>query len=676
MAENQTSATDEHLWLEDVHGEKSIAWVNERNQRTAEKFTKSKSFGNLEKQLREILDSDDRIPFISKLGEFYYNFWQDEDNPKGILRHTTLDEYMKEVSRWEVVLDIDKLSAVEGENWVYAGSQKLLDHDRTLINLSRGGSDAVVVREFDLKRKEFVAGGYFIEEAKSDVTWLSLDELLVGTDFGDESLTDSGYPRIVKLWKRGQPLQEAQTIFTGEKSDVGSNGYSDLTKGYEVDGVIRSIDFFNFELYMREADGKLLPLDKPKDAHLSFHRNWVFIELKTDWRLYERTFLGNSLLVIDREAYLEGDRDFDVLFAPSQGKNLAGFSTTKNHVLINVLSNVHNAIYSLTHTSDGWEKKRIDSGEQFQTVSVGPVEDREDDRYWLTSAGFVSPTTYSIGEVGKGDVVLKRAPHMFDSSDLEVSQHWTGSADGTRVPYFLVRKKDVTGPTPTLLYGYGGFEISLLPQYMSVTGAAWMERGGTYVIANIRGGGEFGPSWHHAALKEKRPRVYEDFIAVAEDLVKQGITTKSQLGAAGGSNGGLLMGNMLTMRPDLFAALAISVPLIDMSRYHKLLAGASWMAEYGDPDDPAQWEFIKSFSPYHNLVADIEYPEILVMTSTRDDRVHPGHARKLVAKLTAFGHNVWYYENTEGGHAGAADNSQRAFMSALEYEFLWGVLNN
>ena len=676
MAENQTSATDEHLWLEDVHGEKSIAWVNERNQRTAEKFTKSKSFGNLEKQLREILDSDDRIPFISKLGEFYYNFWQDEDNPKGILRRTTLDEYMKEVSRWEVVLDIDKLSAVEGENWVYAGSQKLLDHDRTLINLSRGGSDAVVVREFDLKRKEFVAGGYFIEEAKSDVTWLSLDELLVGTDFGDESLTDSGYPRIVKLWKRGQPLQEAQTIFTGEKSDVGSNGYSDLTKGYEVDGVIRSIDFFNFELYMREADGKLLPLDKPKDAHLSFHRNWVFIELKTDWRLYERTFLGNSLLVIDREAYLEGDRDFDVLFAPSQGNSLAGFSTTKNHVLINVLSNVHNAIYSLTHTSDGWEKKRIDSGEQFQTVSVGPVEDREDDRYWLTSAGFVSPTTYSIGEVGKGDVVLKRAPHMFDSSDLEVSQHWTGSADGTRVPYFLVRKKDVTGPTPTLLYGYGGFEISLLPQYMSVTGAAWMERGGTYVIANIRGGGEFGPSWHHAALKEKRPRVYEDFIAVAEDLVKQGITTKSQLGAAGGSNGGLLMGNMLTMRPDLFAALAISVPLIDMSRYHKLLAGASWMAEYGDPDDPAQWEFIKSFSPYHNLVADIEYPEILVMTSTRDDRVHPGHARKLVAKLTAFGHNVWYYENTEGGHAGAADNSQRAFMSALEYEFLWGVLNN
>ena len=677
MADDQSLNSDEYLWLEDVLGDQALTWVEARNQLTVDKYTKSESFSELSIRLKAIMDSDDRIPYVSKLGNFYYNFWQDAENPKGVLRRTSLDEYRKQDPKWETVLDIDKLSVEEGENWVYKGTDTLLDHDRTLVELSRGGSDAAVVREFDLSRKAFVKDGFNLPEAKSGVAWLSLNEVLVATEFGDGSLTDSGYPRIVKLWTRGELLENANTVYEGQKTDVSVSGFSDLTKGYEVHGITRGMDFYNSDLYLRHSDGKLAKMDKPSDADLAFHRDWVFIETRTDWQVGDRSYPGNSLLSIDRKNYLAGGCDFEVLFEPTDGKSLAGFSITKNHVLVIVLHNVQNEIYSLSKTAVGWTRKRLDNGEQFRTVSISPVDERADDRYWSTSHDFMTPPTLSIGEVGKdGDEVLKQSPHMFDSSNLEVSQHWVDSADGTLVPYFLVGQKNTKGPQPALLYGYGGFEISLLPQYMAVGGAAWMERGGIYVIANIRGGGEFGPGWHHAALKENRPRAYEDFIAVAQDLIKRGITTKSQLGAAGGSNGGLLMGNMLTMRPDLFGALAIAVPLIDMYRYHKLLAGASWMAEYGDPDDPEQWEFIQKFSPYHNLVDDIEYPHILVTTSTRDDRAHPGHARKLVAKLTGLGHEVWYYENTEGGHAGAADNSQRAFMNALEYEFLWDVLGN
>lgn len=676
MAAEKKLDVDEFLWLEDVLGERALQWVESKNQKTVDRFTKSESFDVLSKRLRDILDSDDRIPFVSKIGDYYYNFWQDANNPKGLLRRTTLEEYRKEQPDWETVLNVDELSRREDENWVYKGSMSLLDHDRTLINLSRGGSDAAVVREFDLSTRSFVdENGFVLAEAKSDLAWLSLNELLVSTDFGEGSLTESGYPRIVKLWRRGRPLSEAETIFEGETGDVAVHPFSDLTKGYEIHGFIRMVDFFNSELFERDYEGNVVKFEKPSDGNLLVHRNWLFVQTKTAWKPGGREYSENSLLAIDREAYRRGDREFDVLFEPSEGKALAGFSLTRNHVILNLLHNVQNELHLLTSSDSGWELKPLPAAKRFQSVSIGAVDFRKDDRYWSTTTDFLTPSTLSLGEIGKEEELLKQSPHMFDSNELQVSQHWVNSKDGTRVPYFLIGKQGLEGTQPTLLYGYGGFEISMLPQYMPVAGAAWMERGGVYVIANIRGGGEFGPNWHLSALRENRPRAYEDFIAVAEDLIARGVTTKSKLGAAGGSNGGLLMGNMLIRRPDLFGALAIAVPLIDMYRYHKLLAGASWVAEYGDPDNPEDWAFMEAFSPYHNLTEEADYPHLLVTTSTRDDRVHPGHARKLVAKLQDLGHDVWYYENTEGGHAGAADNSQRAFMNALEYEFLWDALS-
>ena len=678
MADSQTTIDDPHIWLEVIDGLKQLAWVKDKNRLTKTQFTGVEHFDSDVQRLKAILDSDDRIPMIQKIGDYYYNFWQDAQNPKGLWRRTTLEQYRKENTQWETVLDIDELSEDEGENWVYKGALTARDHNRSLVDLSRGGGDATVIREFDLVKLGFVKDGFFIPEAKSNAVWLSKDEILVATDFGKGSLTDSGYPRIVKLLRRGQDLTDAETIFEGEQSDVSVSPYSNLTPGYETHGVVRSTDFYNDEVYKRESNGDLTRLDKPSDGYLTTHRDWLFIQTKTAWEVDGNTYPGNSLLVIDREAYSDGNRNFEILFQASQDTFLNGFDTTKDHVLVDLLRDVQDEVHVFSKSEQGWTSVRVDNTDGFQSASVFAVDRREDaNRYWSLTTDFLTPATLSIGTIGGEIEFLKQSPQTFDASPFEVKQHWVRSADGTKVPYFLIKPKEETDPIPTLLYGYGGFEISMLPSYLSLSGPAWLARGGAYVIANIRGGGEFGPEWHLAALKENRPRAYEDFIAVAEDLIERKVTTASQLGAMGGSNGGLLMGNMLTRKPELFGALVIAVPLIDMKRYSKLLAGASWIAEYGDPDIPEEWEFIRGFSPYHNLKSDIDYPQILITTSTKDDRVHPGHARKLAAKLDELGHtDVWYYENTEGGHAGAADNSQLAFVNTLEYEFLWQALTS
>lgn len=676
MADTAEQNDDPYLWLEEIDNPKAIEWVEERNARTVKYFETNTALTQLTQQLKDIMDSEQRIPFIGKVGDRYYNFWQSKSNPKGILRRTTLDEYRKADPEWEVVLDVDVLSRTEGENWVYRGFNTLYGTSRTLVSLSKAGGDAVVVREFDLEKKEFVANGFRLPEAKGSAVWLSMNELLVATDFGANSKTDSGYPRIVKLWTRGTALTDAKTIFEGNQSDVSVGGHSDTTEGYETHGVYRNLDFYHSESFLRDESGQLTLLDKPLDGGLVAHRDWIFITTKTDWEVGNNKYVGNSLLVIDREAYRRGERDFEVLFESTDGEILSLFSVSRNHVIVDVLRNVQDEIYAYSKTDNGWERTRLDETQEFRTSSIGAVDRRVDDRYWNVNSGFLTPTTLSLGSIDGNEEVLKQNPHTFDSSGFEVSQHWVKSADGTRVPYFLVQSTDKKGPRRTLLTGYGGFEIAMLPRYLMLEGPAWLDRGGTFAIANIRGGGEFGPEWHLAALKEKRPRAYEDFIAIATDLIERGITTTDMLGISGGSNGGLLMGNMLTMRPDLFGAISIAVPLLDMKRYHKLLAGASWVAEYGNPDDPAEWDFIQGFSPYHNLKKEAQYPKILITTSTRDDRVHPGHARKFTARLTELGHDVWYYENTEGGHAAAADNAQRAFMGALEYEFLWNALSD
>ena len=678
--------SDPYLWLEEIEGKRAMQWVKARNRATERTLANRPRVRQLRQRLLTVFDSEDRIPDIDKLGDHYYNFWRDKTNPRGIWRRTSLAEYAKAAPAWETVLDLDELARKERENWTLGEFHcRQPDYRRCLVRLSRGGADAAVTREFDMVEKRFVdagAGGFVLPEAKSNVGWAGADSLFVATDFGAGSLTDSGYPRIVKLWRRGQPLDQAPIVFEGEPADVSVGAYADLAEGFELHTVWRATDFYNSEMFVRPAlpgTSELTKLDKPADATAATHRGRLFLELKSDWTVGERTFMAGSLLAIDLEDFLAGGRDLAVLFEPEPGVSLAGFAPTRNHVLVTTLDNVKNRIFVATPTPEGWRKRPLlPAMEGFRTLYAAPVDPDADDRYFLDATDYLTPPTLALAAVGETPRVLKEAPAYFDTAGLAISQHWATSADGTRIPYFQVARaqgvENSAKPQPTLLYGYGGFETSLLPRYSAGVGIAWLERGGTYVVANIRGGGEFGPAWHRAALRENRQRAFDDFVAVAEHLLARGVTTSAQLGILGGSNGGLLMGNMLTMRPDLFGAIAAQVPLFDMRRYHRLLAGASWMAEYGDPDDADDWRFLQRFSPYHNLQPAANYPPLLVTTSTRDDRVHPGHARKMVAKMRQMGFDVTYFENVEGGHGGAADNAQSAFMWALVYEFLWREL--
>ena len=665
---------DKYLWLEDVGGDKALAWVRERNAESTAALAESEAFKSLEARLLKILDSDARIPYVEKIGDYYYNFWRDAKNPRGLWRRTTLAEYRKAEPAWETVIDLDALGKAEGENWVWHGADCLKPEYRLcLVSLSRGGADADVVREFDLSKRAFVKDGFSLPEAKSSVSWVDADTLFVGTDFGPGSMTESGYPRIVKQWKRGTPLAEARVVYEGKADDVGIFGSRDHTKGYERDFVNRAITFYTNELYVRR-DGKLVRIDKPDDAEASAFRDLLLLQLRSDWTIGGRTHAAGSLLAADFDAYLEGGRKFDVLFEPTERSTLVGFTPTLDHVILNVLDNVRNRLYVLTRVDGQWQREPLPGMPEFGTVSVESVDDEENDDYFLTITDYVTPTSLLLGTIGKGaPEKLKQLPAFFNADGLVVTQHEATSKDGTRIPYFQVSRKEIVldGSNPTLLYGYGGFEVSMVPNYSASVGSAWLEKGGVFVVANLRGGGEFGPKWHQAAIKANRNKAYEDFAAVARDLIARKVTSPKHLGVQGGSNGGLLTGNMLVQYPELFGAVVSQVPLLDMRRYHQLLAGASWMGEYGDPDLPEEWAFIQTFSPYHLAKVAADYPPVLFTTSTRDDRVHPGHARKMTALLMDQSHDVLYYENIEGGHGGAANNAQQAYMSALAYTFLW-----
>jgi prolyl oligopeptidase len=671
------ATTDPFRWLEDVEGKAALDWVRARNAESQQALTTDPRFAALQQRILSILDSNDRIAYVGKHGEHYYNLWQDAKNPRGLWRRTSLAEYQKPQPNWEVVLDLDALGAAEQENWVWKGASWLLpERQRVLLSLSRGGADAAVVREFDVGKKAFVTDGFTLPEAKSSVAWRDRDTIYVGTDFGPGSLTASGYPRLVKLWRRGTPLASAETIAEGKAEDVFVYAYRDQTRGFERDFVYRGATFYTNELFLLR-DGKPVKLDKPDSANAGVHQEWLLLELRDDWQLDGKTHPAGSLLACKLDAFLAGQRRFDVLFAPTERSSLSGWSGTKHHLLVTVLDNVKNRIDVLTHRDGGWHREVLPGLPAFGTLSASAVDDEEGDEYWLTTTDYLTPTTLSLGRIGGGPATkLKSLPTFFDGKGLTVLQREAVSKDGTRVPYFLVMRQNAPrdGSNPTLLYGYGGFEVSLTPSYSASVGTSWLERGGVYVVANIRGGGEFGPRWHQAALKANRNKCYEDFAAVAQDLIAERITSKAKLGIQGGSNGGLLMGNMTVMYPELFGAVVCQVPLLDMQRYHLLLAGASWMGEYGNPDEPSEWAFLQRYSPYHNVKADGKYPKVLFTTSTRDDRVHPGHARKMMARMLEQKHDVLYYENIEGGHGGAADNKQAAFMGALAFTFLWRTL--
>jgi len=618
-----------------------------------------------------VLDTDSRIPYVRRRGEYLYNFWRDAANPRGLWRRTTLDSYRTAEPDWDVLIDLDELAAADDENWVWAGAD-VIEPDLTLalIGLSRGGSDASVVREFDMRTRQFVTDGFELPEAKTDVTWQDADTVIVGTDFGSGSLTDSGYPRITKRWKRGEPLADAETLFAGEVSDVSVGAGFDPTPGFERLLVSRAFDFFNSERYELRG-GELIKIDVPTDAGTSIHREWLLIRPRTDWTVGSTTYPAGTLLATKYDEFLSGTVDLTVVFEPDEHTSLESYTWTRDRLVLVTLADVTSRLELVTPGS--WQREPI-RGVPPNTNTVIVDADEYGDEIFLDSSGFDTPSRLLWGRVGEEVVEVKSAPAFFDASDIEVKQHFVASADGTMIPYFVVGHRDSSGPGKTLLGGYGGFENSSTPGYGGVLGRLWLTRGGTYVLANIRGGGEYGPRWHTQAMREGRHLVDEDFAAVARDLVDRGITTVAQLGAQGGSNGGLLMGIMLTKYPELFGALVCSVPLLDMKRYHLLLAGASWVAEYGDPDNPDDWEFISKYSPYQHVSADRRYPPVFITTSTRDDRVHPGHARKMTAALEAVGQPVQYYENVEGGHAGAADNAQTAFRAALVYEFLHRML--
>lgn len=669
------SDEDPYLWLEDVTGEAALGWVRERNDETVAALTGSPGFKVLESAIREVLDDDGRIPYVVRRGSHLYNFWQDADHVRGLWRRTTLEEYVKDRPVWEPVLDLDALAEAEGEKWAWAGSRVLgPEYRHALVLLSRDGADACVVREFDLETLEFTAGGFEVPEARTTIGWIDRDRVWIGTDFGPGSMSGSGYPLQVRRWRRGTPLAEAELVYEGQASDISASGWHDDTPGFERDFLHRQIDFWHQEMFLRPQDGSAAEpekIDVPDDAGASVHREWLIVAPKSPWLGHE----AGTLLAFDFDAFRAGEREAVVLFTPDARTALAGWNWTRNHLILTTRADVSSRMELLTPGPgpDGWQRAPLAGVPPLSTASVTCTDPDVGDEYFLNVSGYLQPSTLYRGTAGEGEgASVKRGPVLFDTAGLAVRQYFAVSADGTRVPYFVVGPEDRPGPGPTLMYGYGGFEISMVPQYSAVTGRAWLARGGTYVVAGIRGGHEYGPGWHRAALGANRVRAFEDFAAVARDLTARAITTPAQLGIEGGSNGGLLMGAMLTREPELFGAVVAHVPLMDMLRFHRLLAGASWTAEYGDPENPADRPHLEEISPYHRIrTGGPAYPPLLLLTSTRDDRVHPGHARKMAARLREFGHPVLFHEHLGGGHSGATDHEQTAFNEALVHTFLW-----
>ncbi|WP_110654477.1 prolyl oligopeptidase family serine peptidase [Salinicola halimionae] len=694
---------DPHRWLEAVDSAESLAWVEDQNRRTLESFEDA-DFATLQTGLREILDADDRIPFVVKRGEHYYNFWQDAEHPRGLWRRTRWESYLQARPDWEVLIDVDALNVSENENWVWHGADCLEPEkpggpwERALVSLSRGGADADVTREFDLIAKRWIGvdgdgeAGFERPEAKGGMSWIDRDTLFVYTDFGttdsgESALTSSGYPRLVKRWRRGEPMAAAETIFEAAEQDLMALAFHDSTRGFERDFIHHALAFYEQRLIELLPDGEAFPIEVPLSAQAVVHREWLLVHLRDDWQLEENdlNFPSGALLAIDYASFKRGERGFTTLFTPDAHRSLEGFEWTRNYLVLDVLEDVKHRLQVLIPGQGAdWSPRPIPGLPTAGEIGVAALDDEESDEVFLIVTDYLTPTTLArmdLAAVDRAPDTIKRAPSFFETDGMQVTQRFATSADGTQVPYFLVLPAGMEAgkppqPLPTLLYGYGGFEISLTPHYIAGAGRSWLTRGGAYVVANIRGGGEYGPRWHRAALKGERHKAFEDFAAVAEDLVAAGITTPQRLGIQGGSNGGLLVGNMITRYPAHFAAAVCEVPLLDMQRYHQLLAGASWMAEYGDPDSDDWEHFLKDYSPYHNLREGVDYPSVLFTTSTRDDRVHPGHARKMMARMEAMkAGDVYYFENTEGGHGGAADNAQRAKLSALAWRFLWDRLS-
>ena len=675
--------TDEdHLYLEEVLGDKALTDVKSWNKRSLERLTADPRFAEMEAQALEILQSKDKIPYVSYRAGEVHNFWQDANHVRGIWRKSTLESYLSDTPEWETVLDFDKLSKEEGKNWVYKGNNCLSpDYDLCIVNLSDGGKDATIRREFNTRTKEFVKDGFVTDESKGSVDWLDKDTLLISVDFGEGTMTDSGYPMAAKLWKRGTPLSSAQEFYRGSKDDVSIGAAAlELSDGSREIIIYNSKTFYDREHFWvpREGDDLLESVKIPvsdKTRISGIFKGQVLAELNDNWGGYKTGDLV-SFSLDDFKSSGTID-DVNLVYSPDEKSSIEDFGMTKSNLLVAITRDVIGSAYVFDWDGKNWTSDKLNFPLGGQ-LSIGATNDKEDVAF-VTTESFLTPDTlWTFNTKTMKKAKAKSLPDWFDASSMISEQYFTTSTDGTKIPYFVVRQKDtkMTGNNPTLLYGYGGFRVALNPSYSATRGKLWIERGGVYVLANIRGGSEYGPDWHAAGLKTERQKIYDDFIAVAEDLIAKKITSPKHLGIEGGSNGGLLVGVMFTQRPDLFNAVICAVPLLDMMRFHTLLAGASWMGEYGNPEDPVEGKFLRSISPYHNINPKTDYPEVFFITSTKDDRVHPAHARKTAKRMEDQGHDFLYYENIDGGHSAAANLKETAKRLALQHTYLMQKLRD
>ena len=666
---------DPYIWLEEARSDKALAWVEAENERTLGVLEADPRFEQLKNEALAILDSEDRIPYVSFRPDGLYNFWQDKDNPRGIVRRTTLESYRTDDPEWELVLDVDKLAEEEGREWVYKGSTCLPPAlNKCMIALSDGGKDATILREFDTSTKQFIDDGFELPESQGGIQWIDADTLLVTRNFSEELQTESEYPFTTRLWKRGQTIDEAEEIFRGDRKDVYSGAALLRDNNAVVHGMYASrvVSFHETEYYWQH-EGEWLRLDIPlKASPYGLVDEHILFSTDVDWETQGKTFPADSLVAVNLEAFKADPNGAEktLVWAPAERQTKRGAATTGNSLFVSMLDNVVGKIVRFDFEDGAWQQSQVGLPDN-ATLGIASASD-ETDQIMFTATDFLNPTTLFYSDGSGAPEVLKRSPSRFDKTGLEVEQHEATSADGTKIPYFIVKREGIVldGSTPTLMGGYGGFQVPRLPGYSGVMGKLWLEKGGAYVLANIRGGGEFGPMWHQTAIRENKQRTWDDFIAVGEDLVEKGFTSPKHLGIQGGSQGGLLVGTAFTQRPDLFGAAIVQIPLFDMLRYYLIGRGASWIGEYGDPRIPEQRAWIDGYSPYQKIVEGVDYPTPFLWASTADDRTHPAHARKGAAKLKELGQPYYYFEDMTGGHSGGVDNEQRAKLQALQYVYL------
>lgn len=678
------SAEDPYIWLEEVESEAALDWVRGQNSRSLAELEADPRFEAMRAEALSVLTSDERLALGAIHNGHVYNFWQDETHVRGLWRRASVASYRAGAPEWETLIDYDLLAKTEGRNWV-RGSVNCLspEYVHCMVALSDGGSDAAIWREFNTETKQFVQAGFELPEAKSRLAWLDEDMLLVGTDTGEGSLTESGYPLRVRKLGRRATLETAPVLFEGETTDVSANPvvYQDGDDAHVF--VIRSVSFFEYEYHYAKNDDELALLPLPLNVNLEGVLDGrAIFRLREDWKYRGKAYPSGSVV-----AYDLAKKRAELVMAASASQSITDASVGKSDLVVNYLDDVSGAAMRVKRSKNGkWEKAPIALPEN-GVVTIVSAGGGTDDAIFSFESLTTPDSLYYVTAGEEGDVVEKIAQTapFYDATGVVVEQRFATSVDGTKIPYYIMGLDSVLkqGDAPTVQYAYGGFLSPTLPVYYSdpsrpqhgaLAGLMWVKRGGVLVLSNIRGGAEYGPAWHQAALKESRQRAFDDFIAISEELIATGVTSADKLGALGRSNGGLLMGALLTQRPELYAAMDIGVPLFDMKRYNKLLAGASWMGEYGNPDVPEEWDYIAPYSPYQNLAADQPYPKVLFYTSTKDDRVHPGHARKAAAKMAGLGYDFFYYENIEGGHGGTANQDQLAYRTALEYAYFAKML--